>query len=43
MFVLAHAGHWLESVLYLAPVAILVVVLYLQGRHDDRNDTEGSP
>jgi len=36
---IAHAGHWLEGVLYLAPVLILVIVLFVQGRsgadHDD--------
>jgi hypothetical protein len=37
---IAHAGHWFEGALYLAPVLILVVVLFVQGRKDD-GDTEG--
>jgi hypothetical protein len=32
---IAHAGHWFEGALYLAPVLILVVVLFVQGRKDD--------
>jgi hypothetical protein len=32
---IAHAGHWFEGALYLAPVVILVVVLFLQGRKED--------
>ena len=35
---IAHAGHWFEGALYLAPVVILVVVLFLQGRKDDGAD-----
>jgi len=35
---IAHAGHWLEGVLYLAPVVILVLVLFLQGRKPDVED-----
>ena len=35
---IAHAGHWFEGALYLAPVVILVVVLFLQGRKDDDED-----
>jgi hypothetical protein len=31
---IAHAGHWFEGALYLAPVLILVVVLFVQGRKD---------
>jgi len=41
---IAHAGHWFEGALYLAPVLILVVVLFVQGRKDDGDDldlTEG--
>ena len=33
--VIAHAGHWFEGALYLAPVLILVIVLFVQGRKDD--------
>jgi hypothetical protein len=35
---IAHAGHWFEGALYLAPVLILVVVLFVQGRKDDGED-----
>jgi len=39
---IAHAGHWFEGALYLAPVLILVVVLFVQGRKDDGEDlTDG--
>jgi hypothetical protein len=32
---IAHAGHWFEGALYLAPVLILIVVLLWQGRGGD--------
>ncbi len=35
---IAHAGHWFEGALYLAPVLILVVVLFVQGRKDDEEE-----
>ena len=35
---IAHAGHWFEGALYLAPVVILVVVLFIQGRKDNDDD-----
>jgi hypothetical protein len=35
---IAHAGHWFEGALYLAPVLILVIVLFVQGRNDDDED-----
>ena len=35
---IAHAGHWFEGALYLAPVVILAIVLFLQGRKDDGED-----
>jgi hypothetical protein len=38
---IAHAGHWFEGALYLAPVVILVIVLFVQGRKDDDEDVEG--
>lgn len=31
---LAHAGHWAVGLIYLAPVAILVVTLLVIGRRD---------
>jgi hypothetical protein len=37
---IAHAGHWFEGALYLAPVVILVIVLFIQGRKDDGDDGE---
>jgi hypothetical protein len=38
---IAHAGHWFEGALYLAPVVILVIVLFVQGRKDDDEDLGG--
>jgi hypothetical protein len=35
---IAHAGHWVQGALYLAPVLILVVVLLWQSRRDDDAD-----
>lgn len=31
---LAHAGHWLVSLLYLAPVILIVGALVVQNRRD---------
>ena len=36
---IAHAGHWFEGALYLAPVVILVIVLFVQGRKGDEEET----
>lgn len=36
----AHAGHWLASLLYLAPVLLLVVVLVWQARRERRRGHE---
>jgi hypothetical protein len=38
---IAHAGHWFEGALYLAPVVILVIVLFVQGRKGDDDDFTG--
>jgi hypothetical protein len=38
---IAHAGHWFEGALYLAPVVILVIVLFVQGRKEDDDDVGG--
>jgi hypothetical protein len=38
---IAHAGHWFEGALYLAPVVILVIVLFVQGRKDNDDDLGG--
>ena len=44
---LAHAGHWYHALLYLAPVLIVVVVLWVQERRERRRDgaseAEGEP
>lgn len=37
---LAHAGHWFVGLIYLAPVAILIVTLLVIGRHDRRAEAE---
>ena len=33
---LAHLGHWYHSLLYLAPVVIVVIALWFQERRDRR-------
>ena len=35
---LAHVGHWYHALLYLAPVLIVVVVLWVQERRERRRD-----
>jgi hypothetical protein len=35
---IAHAGHWFEGALYLAPVVIVVIVLFLQSRRTGEPD-----
>jgi hypothetical protein len=40
IFVLAHAGHWLSSVLYLAPVLILAGALFLGARGKEPDEPE---
>jgi hypothetical protein len=37
MIVLAHAGHWLPQLLYLAPLLVLVVAIVV-GRVRDRRE-----
>ena len=37
---LAHAGHWYHALLYLAPVHIVVVVLWVQERRERRRDPD---
>jgi cytochrome c-type biogenesis protein CcmH/NrfF len=37
---LAHAGHWLASLLYLAPVLLIVVALIWQARREKRRGYE---
>lgn len=38
MIVLAHFGHWYESVLYLVPLLLLLAALWWGGRDDDEGD-----
>ena len=38
---LAHAGHWYPAMLYLAPVLIVVVVLWVQERRERGRDESG--
>ena len=38
---LAHAGHWYQAMLYLAPVLIVVVVLWVQERRERRRGDPG--
>ena len=40
MFVLAHASHWLVSLLYVLPVVVLVGALVWQRRRDDGEDVD---
>jgi hypothetical protein len=40
---IAHAGHWLQGVLYLAPVLVLILVLLWQGRGGDDVETVDAP
>lgn len=41
--ILAHIGHWYHSLLYLAPVAIVVLVLWVSERRERRRDEEPKP
>ncbi len=46
MILLAHAGHWLVSVLYASPLVIVVGLLAVAAIRDRRRpdgDREGSP
>jgi hypothetical protein len=38
--VLAHAGHWLTSLLYFAPVVVLVGFLAVQSRRERRRSRD---
>ena len=38
---LAHAGHWISGLLYLAPVLIIVGALYWQSWRDKRRARRG--
>ena len=37
---IAHAGHWLQGALYLAPVVVIVLLLFVQSRRDRLSDDE---
>jgi cytochrome c oxidase assembly factor CtaG len=39
--VLAHAGHWLPQLLYLAPLAVLVVAILIGRVRERRERREG--
>jgi hypothetical protein len=49
MLPIAHVGHWYHALLYLAPVLIVVVVLWIQERRErgregaDEDDTAIEP
>jgi hypothetical protein len=38
---LAHVGHWYHSLLYLAPVLVVVVVLWFQERRERGREPDG--
>jgi 4-hydroxybenzoate polyprenyltransferase len=38
--VMAHAGHWIAGLLYLAPVVVVVAALWRQSWKDKRRDDE---
>lgn len=35
---LAHASHWLTDLLYVAPLAVALGLLFVQSRRDRRSD-----
>ena len=37
---IAHAGHWIASLLYVAPVALIVGALLWQNRRDKRRKAD---
>ena len=39
---LAHVGHWYHSLLYLAPVALVVVTLWVLERREKRRGGDGA-
>ncbi|MEP6954495.1 MAG: hypothetical protein ABI950_10595, partial [Solirubrobacteraceae bacterium] len=38
----AHIGHWYHSLLYLGPVAVVVVVLWVSERRERRREARGT-
>jgi hypothetical protein len=41
VIVVAHAGHWLPQLLYLAPVVVLVGAILVSRRRERREAREG--
>ena len=48
MLLFAHAGHWLVQLIYLVPLAVLIVVILVgrardrrEGAHDEVREPEG--
>jgi cyanate permease len=39
---LAHFGHWYQSLLYLAPVLIVLAVLWVQERRERKHDANAA-
>jgi hypothetical protein len=40
---IAHAGHWIADLLYVAPLAVALGFLFVQSRRDKhREETEGT-
>ncbi len=37
----AHAAHWYQAVLYIAPVALVVIALWISSRRQQREAGEG--
>jgi hypothetical protein len=40
---LAHAGHWIASLLYVVPVAVIVGALWWQSWREKRQARDGGP
>ena len=38
---LAHVAHWYHALLYLAPVLVVALVLWAQGRREGRRPPDG--
>jgi hypothetical protein len=41
MIVIAHAGHWLPQLLYLGPLVVLVVAIFIGRMRERRERREG--
>jgi hypothetical protein len=37
---IAHAGHWIADLLYVAPLVLALGFLFVQSRRDKRSDKE---